>query len=412
MNETDSDRRESRGRGAAFIVQLGRALLAQGAPAHRIEASLETVSARIGLTGQFFSTPTAVIATLSDLRGGEPRTLMARVRPSPPDIEKLSDLHDIAEAVAGNRLELADASAQIEAVTNRPPRYSGLVEALAYALVSAPLAFFFHGGWPEIAGAGLIGLLVGALAVTVGRWPATGRIFEPLSALLAAVGSGALPFLMPGLASQVVLIGGLIVLLPGLGITLATRELATGHLVAGSGRMAGALVTMTVIAFGVGMGLELVRLLGWSWTLEPANRLAGWLLVPALLAAAAGFTVLFRARPRDLGWILLASAISVGSAQAVSLAASPPLAAFVGALLVGIAGNLFARFRNRPAVVMQIPGIMLLVPGSLGFGSLSAIMRDQVASGIQIAFTAGLVAAGIATGLVLAGVLVPPRRDL
>ena len=61
---------------------------------------------------------------------------------------------------------------------------------------------------------------------------------------------------------------------------------------------------------------------------------------------------------------------------------------------------------------MQVPGLILLVPGSLGIRSLSALLERDVLSGVQTAFATTLVAIALATGILLANVLIPPRRLL
>jgi uncharacterized membrane protein YjjB (DUF3815 family) len=61
---------------------------------------------------------------------------------------------------------------------------------------------------------------------------------------------------------------------------------------------------------------------------------------------------------------------------------------------------------------MVIPGMMLLVPGSIGYRSLESLMERDVVAGIGTAFSMALVAVAIVAGLLLANSLVPPRRIL
>ena len=83
---------------------------------------------------------------------------------------------------------------------------------------------------------------------------------------------------------------------------------------------------------------------------------------------------------------------------------------FVGALTVGVASNLYAYALRRPASVTLVPGILLLVPGSIGFRSLSSLLDREVVTGVETAFTMVLIGAGLVAGLLLANVLVPERR--
>jgi uncharacterized membrane protein YjjB (DUF3815 family) len=86
------------------------------------------------------------------------------------------------------------------------------------------------------------------------------------------------------------------------------------------------------------------------------------------------------------------------------------LGAFLGALVIGGASNLYARVTDRPALVPATPGLLLLVPGSLGYRSLTSFLDREPVAGAEWAFSTGLVAVSIAGGLLAASALLPPRR--
>ena len=75
-----------------------------------------------------------------------------------------------------------------------------------------------------------------------------------------------------------------------------------------------------------------------------------------------------------------------------------------------MASAAFERWRHRPAPVVLVPGILLLVPGSIGYRSLSSLLERDTIAGIDTAFTMVLTAVSLVAGLLLAGVLVPPPR--
>jgi uncharacterized membrane protein YjjB (DUF3815 family) len=85
---------------------------------------------------------------------------------------------------------------------------------------------------------------------------------------------------------------------------------------------------------------------------------------------------------------------------------------FLGALVVGSGSNLFARLRDRPALVPLAPGMILLVPGSLGYRSLSALLNRETIEGIDFAFGMIVVAMSLVGGLLASSALVPPKRIL
>jgi uncharacterized membrane protein YjjB (DUF3815 family) len=57
-----------------------------------------------------------------------------------------------------------------------------------------------------------------------------------------------------------------------------------------------------------------------------------------------------------------------------------------------------------------VPGILMLVPGSVGFRSLIALLERQALAGVETAFSTVLTAVALVAGLLIAGVLAPERR--
>jgi uncharacterized membrane protein YjjB (DUF3815 family) len=130
----------------------------------------------------------------------------------------------------------------------------------------------------------------------------------------------------------------------------------------------------------------------------------------ALAVAPLTFTVLLRAQPRDAGWILVVGVLGVLGGRMGARALGPELGVFLGALTVGIASNLYTRLLRRPATVTMVPGLLLLVPGSVGFQSLVALLGRDVLPGIQTAFTMVLMAIALVAGLLAANIVAPAPR--
>jgi uncharacterized membrane protein YjjB (DUF3815 family) len=121
-------------------------------------------------------------------------------------------------------------------------------------------------------------------------------------------------------------------------------------------------------------------------------------------------TVILRARPRDVPVIGLAGALAFGGARLGTEVLGPELGAFVGALVLGMASNAYARLARVVELVALVPGMLLLVPGSLGFQSLSSLLRQDTLLGLETAVRVAVVAISIAVGILVSTVIVPPRR--
>jgi uncharacterized membrane protein YjjB (DUF3815 family) len=135
--------------------------------------------------------------------------------------------------------------------------------------------------------------------------------------------------------------------------------------------------------------------------------------MPLALALAAGaFVVIFKARFRDFPWILAACGLAFyGTRQGAALL-GPQFGVGLGAFALGLGSNLYTRLKRRPSVVTLLPGLMVLVPGGLGFKGLEFIIQKQLVVGLDTAFQALFVAIALLTGLLLAHAAVQPRTAL
>jgi uncharacterized membrane protein YjjB (DUF3815 family) len=73
--------------------------------------------------------------------------------------------------------------------------------------------------------------------------------------------------------------------------------------------------------------------------------------------------------------------------------------------VVSAGSNLAARYFRRSAMVTQVPGLLILVPGSIGFRSVTSLLGQQTEVGIATAFRVGIVGISLAAGLLAGNVV-------
>lgn len=400
---------ESRARAESFVLELGKALHRYGAPAHRLEEVMTRVAHRLGLVAQIFSTPTAVFAAFGQVP--DQHLSLLRVDPGDTNLEKQVLLDELMEAVASGRKGAAEGIKEVERIVTAPRRYGALVTSLSFAATSGAGARFFDGGIREVAASSLIGLVLGVLHSYASRLRIS-RFFAAVGAFVAASLSVALAGLMAPLSTSTTILAGVLVLLPGLSLTTAMTELATQNLVSGTARLARAGLSFLELACGVALGGRLAALLTTAAKPGVALPLPGWTEGLALFIAPMALTVSFRARPRDMIWILAAGIVAYGGARTGTDWLGPELGAGAGALALGVFANLYARLWKRPSSVCTIPGLVMLVPGSMGFRSVLSLLEQNAVSGVQTAFRTSLIAVALVAGLLVANALVSPRRSL
>lgn len=394
----------------SFLLSLGTALHRAGIPAHRMELALGRLGEHLGLETQLFSTPTSL--TISFGPAGQQRTGMVRVSPSDLHLSRLTRLDAVGDALLAGELDVVGASAEVERIARAPQRFGPVAVTLATSLVSASASTFFGAGPHEAGVAGLLGLALGLLALMAGRAPALGRLYLPLASATAAAGAALAAWLLPGLSAHVLTLSALIVLVPGLTLTVAMNELATSHLVSGTARAMAAGMVFLQMGLGVALGSHVGSLLP---EVLPASSLPGlpsWSLWPATGLAGLCLVVLFQAELRDTAWIVASTLVAMAGATLGAALLEPPGGAFIGALAVGAFGSAYARLTRRPALVVVVPGILLLVPGAVGFEAISAMLASEVLTAVETGFHAALAAVALAAGLLVANAALPARRSL
>lgn len=389
-----------------FILSLAQALHRFGTPAHRIEAALSVASRVLGTEARFFSTPTTIMASFG--KPEELRTALLRMEPGELDLGKLGKLDRLAGEVIRRKKTPDEGAKEIEAIVAGQDAYGPLLLILCFTVAGGAGAVLFGGGVAEAITAAL-GSLVCGLLEHFGHRPAIARVRLPVAGFVAAAVATLAAHLFP-MAPRIATLGGLIVLLPGLGLTVAMTELSTRQLMSGTARLAGAAASLLQLVFGVALGVRLGGLFPAVHHVATAPAPGSELVALVLLAFAA--MVLLRAALTDALWILLVGALGYLGARFGSQHLGPELGAFIGAVLLGAASNLIAHLRDRPSVITIIPGLLLLVPGSVGFRGLESFLIKDVVAGMDTLFLMLMVAVSLGAGLLVGNVLAPQRKVL
>jgi len=392
-----------------FVLALGRALHRYGTPAHRLEQGLHNCCERLGLAAELFTTPTTIIMSF-----GEPtelKTRMMRVDAGELDMGKLALVDEIAEAVTTHKLTPIEGGRELEKIISGPSQFNRPIGTLMGGITTASLAVFFGGGLEDVAAAGAIGLVLGLLTQYLQRSIDQARVLELVAAAFAAFVSSVGAAFWPAIDPSLVTVASLIILLPGLSLTIAMTELATRNLMSGTARLVAAIIVLLELVVGVALGEQLAHAL----VHVPGNApvaLPEWTRWVALVTSSLGVAVVVQAKWKQIGWIVGSCFIGYVASRSGTVWLGSQMGVLVGAFALGVVSNLYARFMDRPAMVVQVPAVFLLVPGSLGFRGMSSLLDKNTLSGVETLFAMFVVAMAIALGLLIASAVVPPKRSL
>ncbi|MGH8173981.1 MAG: threonine/serine ThrE exporter family protein [Rhodanobacteraceae bacterium] len=399
-----------------FVVELASRLHEYGTAAPRLEDVINQVGARLGLVCNVLSTPTSIVMSFSDPDaedGLAEVTQVVRLPPGEVNLKRLCQVDEIADQVIDGELDLSAGRWRLRQFARaRSSTASRPWLVASYGISAGSIAAILHAGWAGVATAALIGLVIGAVRLLSQNRPNIDAASEAVAALLATLIATLVAVYVTPIALRSVVISSLIVLMPGLVLTTAVRELSSQHLISGTARMMGAIATLLKLAFGTLAATQLCALIGWvppPGAEAPVPLWTEWL---AVFAAAFAFAVLFRS-PRKYVLVVVASVVfGYVCTRAGAAFVTPAFGVFFGSLVIGAASNLFARIAQAPGALVREPGIVLLVPGSVAFRTLSFVFERDVLLGIDTAISVVTLLVSIVAGLLFGDLLVPPRRKL
>jgi uncharacterized membrane protein YjjP (DUF1212 family) len=405
----------------AFVLELARRLHQYGTSAPRLEMAIAGAAQRLGLSADVWSSPTAIIISFADLAQGEEgvaqTTQVMRLAPGEVNLERLCQADDIADRAIAGELGLREGFRRLRELGRPDTRREKIGSIASYGLSAASIAaLFLHSSWVDLVVAGVIGAGIGRITLLAGSRPRLAVASDAICALVATTVAIVVSAFVVPLAIKSVVLASLIILVPGMSLTNAVREISSGHLVSGMARMGGAMSTLLKLTFGTIAATQLCAAVGITARDFALPALPTWTDYPALLVAAVAFAILFRAARRDWPVVIVAVAVGYlatrwGGAISGSLPGAP-VGVFLGGLLLGALANVYARFAHRPGAVIREPGILLLVPGSVGFRSVSFLLERDATLSLDTGVLLVTLLVSLVAGLMFGDLLVSPRRSL
>ena len=400
----------------AFVCETASRLHTYGTTAQRLEGAVVALSTRLGLECEPWSNPTGLILSFSDPArplGASDTTRVIRLAPGDNDLYKLGESDRIAEAVAGGNMSIAQGHTALRALDRKPSRRWRATQLLAFALASGAVAGLWRLPWLDIATATGIGLLIGMQSLLNEKRPRLKEASDAVSALIAGMVAVLVSNFIQPLNLNSVIIASLVVLLPGMTLTNAVNELTSQHLVSGTARFAGAIATILKLTVGTLIALTVAQLFGLYPEVRALRPQPDWVEWTSLVLVAYAFAVLFKAHRRDYGWVMAAAISGYLISRYAGEAWGSPVGIFLAALCMTAAGNLFARWANKPGAIIRVPGIIMLVPGSNSLRGVISLMQQQdVMVGNTALMAVVNIVMALVAGLLFGNLLLPARKNL
>ena len=382
-----------------LATDLGYELAMCGAETFRIEESINRILGTYGVTSEVFAIPNCLIVSM-ETPEGKIMTRMRRIGYHGNDLDGIECFNAICRAICNRNPPLEEARSWLDYNPHLRRSYSVPVELLGNALGAFGFSIFFGGNGIDALMAAICGLVVGILGRFMGTMK-TNPFFKTIAssfvmALIAYTMSGL------GLTHNVdaVIIGTLMILVPGLLFTNAMRDIIYGDTNSGVNRIVQVLLIAMAIALGTAAGWGVTAQFGLQHAIAAPIVYNGITQCVVCCLACVGFAILFNVH--DLGLPL--SALGATLTWAVYLIVMDAtgnlyLANFWAAATAAAYSEIVARIRKFPASSYLVVSLFPLLPGAgiyytMGY-ALEGSVNQAVHKGLETAAVAGVMAVGI-----------------
>ncbi|GII92267.1 threonine/serine exporter family protein [Sinosporangium siamense] len=405
-NTTDLDERDTY-RAMGLALRIGELLLGSGEATESASEAMRRVTATYGLRKCEADVNLSNIS-ISYIPDGDraPITAERRVRRRQPDYDRLIAVNSLVREINAGGMPLPDAAARLREITRRVGVYPSWVIVTSLALIAAAASTLVGGG-PIVAVAAFVATVLGD---RTGAWLARRGVAEFFQLVVAAligtlVAIGLIWQKVPVEASAVV-VGAVVALLPGRALVACVQDGIAGEYVTSAGRLTEVVFIMVGIVSGIGTAISLGIRLGVPVTVDDVPVAPLSLEAPQLLGATAvslTFAIALHVPPRHVLPGALGGGLIWTAYVLLSEAEFPPiLATAVASAVIGLLCTAYAKLVKIPAMVLVVPAIGPLLPGSLLYRGMLDVSLGDLSSGtfqlVQAVSTALAVGAGVILG--------------
>lgn len=230
-------------------LDIGEQMLLSGAEVGRVETTVKLICTAYGCsrTDVFTITSSMVVSIVTS--EGVHMTQTRRILSAATDLTRLDRLNSLSREICRTTPEYAYVEERIRQICEEK-RFPLYMEALASALIAGAFALFFGGTWAD--GAVAAGLGLGLRYVTCLLQKAgMNQIFvNAVSSFLLSVCAICLTRYGLGQDVNMIIIGNIMLLIPGIALTNALRDMISGDMMSGMLRLFDAVLVAAAIAAG------------------------------------------------------------------------------------------------------------------------------------------------------------------
>lgn len=387
-------------------VELAYGLAMSGAETFRIEDSVNRIMQAYGIKAEVFAIPNCLHVSI-ETPDGTPMTRMRRIGMHGNDLDTVEKYSNLSRRICAEKPKPQVASQWLKDTSSNLRKYATPIYLLGNLFGACGFCILFGGSFVDSLYSGICGIIIGLVTLLMDHLRAN-TFFKTITASFAMALVAYMGNLTPIVQNvDAVIIGALMILVPGLIFTNGMRDIIYGDTNSGINRIVQVFLIAAAIALGTGAAWAVINSI---WGVSNTSiALEHSLLVEAVACyiGCIGFTILFNIHGPG-GLLCAAGGVLTWLTYRIvsDLTGGDITAYFWATVAASIYSEIMARIRKCPAISYLVVSAFPLIPGAGVYYTMNyAVSRDMANfanRGIYTVAIAGVMAVGILLSSTLA----------
>ncbi|NEZ45952.1 threonine/serine exporter family protein [Clostridium niameyense] len=237
-------------------LEAGKVILENGGETYRAEETMSKICSTYNIKdSDNYVTPTVIMISATD-DSGKPVSLSRRIKYRTVDLDKIDKINNLSRSIKAYNLSINEVEEEI-ALIKKGENYNDKLGILFSCFISSFFTLLFGGNFNDF----LIAFVIGAALKLVLNFSNYLSVNTFFTNLLGGVTVASLTILSSLFVKNInidkIIIGSIMILVPGIAIVNAIRDTIAGDLISGTVRAVEAFLIAIAIAVGTGLILKL-----------------------------------------------------------------------------------------------------------------------------------------------------------
>lgn len=238
------------------VLDVGEEMIVCGAEVNRVEDSILRMCAAYGAPEDRINVfiITSNIQVTLETPDGRIITQIRRLVRHNTNFDRLDYLNDLCRKICNNKPTVDEIHQRLDEVLARPEHGKPL-KIFSAMLIAASFTVFFGGTMLDAAAAALVGLVIVLMDIYFAKHEPNQIIYHFIVSLVSGFAALFLVAIGLGINVDKIMIGGIMLLIPGIAMTNSVRDMLIGDIMSGAFRLMNALLIAGAIACGFALSI-------------------------------------------------------------------------------------------------------------------------------------------------------------